>query len=115
VIVLLLLLLVVVVVFAVGVITGSGDSANLSVFGFDRSYDVGMIFLVGVCTGLLALLLVVLLGLAMRRARRKRLEHAELERRRDELERERAALDERLGTRPDDAPDVARSRFDPEP
>jgi hypothetical protein len=114
-IVLLLLLLVVVVVFAVGVITGSGDDANLSVFGFDRSYEAGMIFLVGLVTGLVALLLMVLLVLAMRRARRKRMEHAELERRRDELERERARLDERLGTRPDDAPDVPRSRFDPEP
>ena len=114
-IVVLLVLLVVVVVLSVGVITGSGDSVEVSIFGSHHDYSAATVFLMGLVAGLLTLLLLGLLGAAIRRARRKRKEHQQLEKRRDEIDQERAKLDEKLGERLDDPPDVPQSRFDPAP
>lgn len=114
-IVLLLVLLVVVVVLSVGVVAGNTDPVDLSVFGFTHQYSAATVFLGGLAAGLVTLLLIVLLFAAAKRARRQRAEHQNLEKRRDELELEKAKIDDKLGERLDDPPDVPRSRFDPAP
>lgn len=108
-----LILVIAAAVWVGGVLVATSGTSTFGFFGIHRDIATSEVFLIGLGTGIAILLVLWLLVVAMRRDRRFRLEHRELERRRDELEKEQVKIDEQLGHRVDDAPDVSPSRFDP--
>jgi di/tricarboxylate transporter len=107
-----LILVIATAVWVGGVLAASSDS-DFGFFGLERSLSTSEVFLIGIVTGIVIMIVLWLLLVAIRRDRRFRQEHRELERRRDELEQEKVKIDEELGHRVDDAPSEPPSRFDP--
>lgn len=108
-----LILVIATAVWVGGVLAASSGSAEFGFFGLERELSTSEVFVIGIVTGIVIMIVLWLLLVAMRRDRRFRQEHRELERRRDELEQEKVQIDEELGHRVGDAPTDPPSRFDP--
>ena len=106
-------LMVLCAVFALGIVVGSGDAAELAFFTFSTNSSVDMVFFVGVVTGVVFMLALWLLTQALRRERNQHVERKETEHRRDALEQEKRELEQKLNAGRPGSPDAAQPRFQP--
>jgi len=122
-----LILIVICAVAILGVLFGDPSGVvNLNFFDV-QSFEVTSIeaFFVGLATGVVSLLSIWLLLVSVRRARQKASERRAMEKRHEELEKEKAELEEKLGRDKDEStvasPDPDRpdgynsTRVDPDP